>query len=359
MKKSLLALAVLGAFAGAANAQTNVTIYGVVDAGITRETNVGGAAGTPGTAWNLNSGIQSGSRLGFKGTEDLGGGLKANFQLENGFLVDNGGLGQGGLLFGRQAFVGLSGNFGAVNLGRQYDPLFIALDTIDPFDTGLSGAANNLMAAGTAKAAPRVDNSITYTSPNVSGFSATAMYGFGEQAGDKAKARTYALSANYANGPLVAVFAYSNSNDNPVGATPVSSAKAWLIGGTYDLGVVKAHLGYESEKADAGFPQVGGADYRDWMVGVSAPVAGGTVLASYIKKTDKTTNDKGAKQYAIGYTYPLSKRTNVYTSYGRITNDSGSALAVGDASSNNTNTALAPANGQSSSQFAVGVRHTF
>lgn len=346
MKKSLLALAVLGAFAGAANAQTNVTVYGLVDAGIARET--GGAAGS---AWKLNTGVQSGNRLGFKGTEDLGGGLKANFQLENGFTLDDGRMGQGTRLFGRQAFVGLSGNFGAVNLGRQYNPLFIALDTIDPFDTGLSGAANNLMAPGT-NGDVRVDSSITYTSPNVSGFSATGLYGFGEVPGDTAKSRTYALSANYANGPLVAVFAYSNTND----AAAANSAKAWLIGGTYDLGVVKAHLGYESEKADAAFPGVGGADYRDLMVGVSAPVGGGTVLASFIKKTDKAANSNaGAKQYAVGYTYPLSKRTNVYTSYGRITNDAGAAFAVGDA----TQAAAAPNAGQSSSQFAVGVRHTF
>ncbi|MGE5622461.1 MAG: porin [Bacillota bacterium] len=358
MKKSLLALAVLGAFAGAANAQTNVTVYGLVDAGIARET---GAA--VGSSWKLNTGAQSGNRLGFKGTEDLGGGLKANFQLENGFTLDDGIQRQGGRLFGRQAFVGLSGDFGAVNLGRQYNPLFIALDTVDPFDTGLSGAANNLMAPGTNQDV-RINNAITYTSPNVSGFSATALYGFGEVPGDTAKSRTYALSANYANGPLAAVFAYSNTND---AASPTNSTKAWMIGGTYDFGVAKAHLAYESEKADAaansfyadttvGNTNPGGTDFRDVMVGVSAPVGGGTILASFIKKTDKSAaGNLGAKQYAVGYTYPLSKRTNLYTSYGRITNDSGVQYAIGDA----TNSAARPTAGGSSSQFAVGVRHTF
>ncbi len=355
MKKSLLALAVLGAFAGAANAQTNVTVYGVIDAGISRET-----GGANGSVWNLASGVQSGNRLGFKGTEDLGGGLKANFQLENGFNVDTGTQRQGAL-FGRQAFVGLSGNFGAVNLGRQYNPLFLAMDSVDPFGTGLSGATTNLMVPGTVfdgQGNPdvRVNNSITYSSPNVSGFSANALYGFGEQAGDTAKGRTYALSANYANGPLAAVFAYSNTNDT---AASPSSAKAWLLGGTYDFGVAKAHLAYESEKADATFGDVNvaGADFRDWMVGVSAPVGGGTVMASYIKKTDKTNNNFGAKQYAIGYTYPLSKRTNLYTSYGHITNDANANFVVSDASSGGANSV--PNNGQSSNAFAVGVRHTF
>lgn len=126
MKKSLLALAVLGAFAGAASAQTNVTIYGVVDAGITHEN------GAAGSVTKLATGVQSGNRLGFKGTEDLGGGLKANFQIENGFNLDTGTQRQGAL-FGRQAYVGLSGNFGAINLGRQYNPVFNALDSIDPW----------------------------------------------------------------------------------------------------------------------------------------------------------------------------------------------------------------------------------
>ncbi|QDZ30292.1 porin [Noviherbaspirillum sp. UKPF54] len=352
MKKSLLALAVLGAVAGVANAQTNVTVYGVVDAGIARE-----SGDVAGTAWKLASGVQSGNRLGFKGTEDLGGGLKANFQLENGFNVDTGTQRQGAL-FGRQAFVGLSGNFGAVNLGRQYNPLFIALDSIDPFGTGLTGASTNLMAGG-SNGDVRVNNAITYTSPNMSGLSATALYGFGEQAGDTSKNRNYALSANYANGPVAAVLAYSNTNDN---AASPNSAKVWLIGGTYDLGVVKAHLAYESEKADANFPTVGGADFRDWMAGVSAPVAGGTVMASYIKKTDKTNSAEGAKQYAVGYTYPLSKRTNVYTSYSRVTNDSNAQFFAGDASSGGPSDAAGNNTqkvGGTSTGFAVGIRHTF
>ena len=117
MKKSLLALAVLGAFAGAASAQTNVTVYGLVDAGIQRtDTDNSGAR------WGLDSGLQSGNRLGFKGSEDLGGGLSAIFTLESGFNLDDGTQAQGGRLFGRQAWVGLNGGFGTVKFGRQYTP---------------------------------------------------------------------------------------------------------------------------------------------------------------------------------------------------------------------------------------------
>src|SRR5690606_10200795 len=115
MKKSLLALAVLGTFSGAALAQSSVTIYGVADAGIAYTDN-----GNPaGEQWSVESGQQSGSRLGFKGTEDLGGGLSAIFTLESGFNLDNGTSAQGGRLFGRQAWVGLNGGFGTVKLGRQ------------------------------------------------------------------------------------------------------------------------------------------------------------------------------------------------------------------------------------------------
>ena len=114
MKKTLLALAVFGAFAGTTSAQSNVTIYGLVDMAIQHEND--GAN----TRTALDSGEFAGSRIGFKGSEDLGGGLKVNFQLESGFGADDGKLNQGGRIFGRQAWVGMSGGFGSVNLGRQW-----------------------------------------------------------------------------------------------------------------------------------------------------------------------------------------------------------------------------------------------
>lgn len=156
MKRIFIVLATAGAFAGVAHAQTSVTVYGILDAGITRET---GDAG--GNVWKMATGVQSGNRLGFKGAEDLGGGLKANFQVESGFDLDTGTLRQGGSLFGRQSWVGLSGGFGAVSLGRQYNPLFVALDAIDPFSTGLTGATTNLMNPSSV----RTNNSIAYYSP--------------------------------------------------------------------------------------------------------------------------------------------------------------------------------------------------
>ncbi|HZW11607.1 MAG TPA: porin, partial [Noviherbaspirillum sp.] len=180
MKKSLLALAVLGAFAGAASAQTNVTIYGLVDASIERnDDNNGPITWGMRDANSFNSG-KNGSRLGFKGTEDLGGGLSALFVLESGFQVDSGAMRGDGGLFSRQAYVGLQGGFGTVKLGHQYTPMHLALDTIDPFGTGMAGnIAYQFNNNGT-----RMSNTVNY-SYSAAGFTGQAAYSFGEVAGDQ------------------------------------------------------------------------------------------------------------------------------------------------------------------------------
>jgi predicted porin len=329
MKKSLLALAVLGTIAACAQAQTNVTIYGIVDAGFVRE------FGTGPDSTKLTSGIRNGSRLGFKGTEDLGGGLSAIFQLENGFNVDTGTLGQGGLLFGRQAYVGLSSrSFGTVTLGRQYSPIFTSLDAVDPFGTGLAGASYNLIST-----VVRVNNSLKYTSANYAGFSGEVLYGFGEVPGDTAASRTLALGLNYATGPVTVTFAHNSSNN----ATDTNRTKLSLLGGTFDLGVAKIHAAFEVEKDDAAL------DSRDYLVGASAPLGNGSVMASYIRRNDRSALNRDADQIALGYVYNLSKRTNLYTSVARIKNDNGATFTVGNATEGGT----------TNKAFNVGVQHRF
>lgn len=330
MKKSLLALAVLSAFAGIASAQTNVTIYGVVDVGIASENN------GINTTTRLDSGNQSGSRLGFKGSEDLGGGLSAVFALENGFDVSNGTLAQGGRMFGRQAYVGLNGGFGSVKFGRQYTPIFGALDTIDPFGTGLTGGGSGIVSLFSAYGV-RMDNAVNY-SMSAAGFSGQAAYGFGEVAGNNQAARQFGLSLGYANGPINAVLAYHNAN----GAAPaVLNAKTTMLGGTYDFGVVKVHGAYAWNKGDVGL------DTRDAMLGLSVPVgAAGSFLVDYVRKTDKNFNNANAAQSAVGYLHSLSKRTNLYTSYSRNTNDSAVSYNAGG-------------RGLTDTLFNVGIRHKF
>jgi predicted porin len=325
MKKSLLALAVLGAFAGAASAQTNVTVYGLVDAAIQRVDVTGGDA-----VWSMADGNsffnKNGSRLGFKGSEDLGGGLSAIFALESGFNVDNGSLGQGGRLFGRQAFVGLQGNFGAVKLGRQYTPMFLALDAIDPFATGYAGAINNfIFNAGPGAQGLRMENTINY-SLSMGGFSGQIAYGMGEQATSTSDAAELGVGLGYANGPINVQFAYHDANGTPLAP---KDAKVAFLGGSFNFGVAKIHAGFQTDKND-----VVGLDNRNYMLGVSAPIGKGSLMASYVRGDDRNATNDDLDQYAVGFVYGLSKRTDVYTSYARIndksaTNVDGNIFNVG------------------------------
>ena len=330
MKKSSIAIALIGMSAGAAFAQSNVTIYGKIDAGLVHES--GGAAGSVN---NLNSGIASGSRLGFKGLEDLGGGLSANFVIENGFNADTGIAGQNGLLFGRQAFVGLSGNAGAVTLGRQYSPYYKVLrDVADPFAAGLAGRAGNIMATNT-----RIDNMIEYATPKLGGFSADAAYGFGEVAGDSAKSRNLGAAIAYTQGALDVELAHHQLNN----AAATDKTRNTLLTASYDFGVARASLGYAINKG------TGTADSNDAIAGVSVPFGASKVLASYIRHNDKTAANKDAKQWAIGYVYSLSKRTDLYSSYAHISNSNGASYTVGNATDKGTG----------NSAFNLGILHSF
>ncbi|MEB0135100.1 porin [Actimicrobium sp. CCC2.4] len=330
MKKSLLALAIFGAFTGIASAQSSVTAYGIVDMGITRE--MGGAAGS---VTKLANGVQSGSRLGFKGTEDLGSGLKAMFQLETGIAADTGGFSQGGLAFGRQSWVGLNGGFGTVSMGRQYNPLFTALDEIDPFGTGLAGSSTNLFITG----ATRVNNSIKFVAPEMGGITAEAIYGLGEVAGNTAASRTLGGSVGYANGPILGKLVYERSNN----ATDTNTTKYTQATFSYNFNVATLAVGYGKIKDDA----LVNADSA--LVGVTVPFGASAVMASYVRRNDKSALNQDAKQYAVGYTYALSKRTNLYSAYARIKNDNGLNYTVGDATSSGTG----------DKALNVGIRHKF
>jgi predicted porin len=328
MKKSLLALAVLGAFAGAASAQTNVTIYGVVDAGLVRTDN--GST----TTNSLDSGKQSGSRVGFKGTEDLGGGLSAIFQLENGFNVDTGALASANTLFNRQAWVGVAGGFGTVKAGRQFTPVYSNLGTFDPFGNALAGDSARIF--NTEYEGSRWDNSLTYNY-SANGFRGELQYAFGEVAGNSSANRAIGGFAGYKNGPIDAVLTYTKVNN----AAGTDDRRTWLLGGNYDFGMVKPYVAYATVKG------TGATDVRDWLIGATAPVgAAGTVMASFAKKNVRNVSNSDAKQWALGYSHALSKRTNLYTSYGRLTNDAGSSLRV-------------PVAGNTATEFNVGIRHTF
>ena len=350
MKKSLLAFALASAFAGTAFAQTNLAIYGIADIGYAYFDN-----GTDSTS-RLDSGNQSGSRLGFRGSEDLGSGLSAIFTLENGFNLDNGTPGQSTAtgatrLFGRQAFVGLNSGFGAFKLGRQINPIRNSVEAIDPFAIGLAGAANNVFNTY----GDRSDNTINYSLPQniLGGIKGELAYSFGEAPQSTSLGRTWGGAIGYAGGVFDVTAAYHDVNLVVAGGD-AGSAKTAFLGGTWDFRVVKVHAAYAWNKGEdtAGNEILKG---KDGMLGLSAPVGPGRLLASYIRHKDDRFDDRDADQWALGFTWDLSKRTNLYTSYARMKNDGGAVLGF-----TGVNSAYAPAGvGQDPSLFNLGIRHKF
>ena len=355
MKKTMLAL-MLGASAGAAVAQSNVTVYGIVDVALVRES--GGAA----SSTKLTSGVEAGSRLGFKGTEDLGGGVSAIFLLENGFQADTGAMGQGGLLFGRQAYVGLqSKGAGTLTLGRQYTPQYLAVAGVDPFGSGTAGDTKNLMAA-TGNSASRMDNAVKYASPVVNGFSAEAAYGVGEVAGDSTAQRQFGGALAYAAGPLVLRLAHHNRSNDTAALKNTSNAKNTVLTALYDFGVFKAHFAFGVDKGlNSALPRnlanpfgyavapTPSTDSKVMLLGVSVPQGAGTWLASCIRKNDRTGFNQDAQQLAAGYRHYLSRRTDVYAVYAAIHNRNGAGYTVGSAIEG----------GSGDRAFNLGLRHAF
>jgi predicted porin len=348
MKKSLLALAVLGAFAGAASAQSSVTIYGVVDASVSSIDN--GAD----RAVALDDGNNAASRIGFKGVEDLGNGLKAEFLLENGFDVSNGNAkkvsGNVGA-FSRLAFVGLGGSFGTVRLGRQNSQVKELMLKIDPFGSG--GMANGIdfVNGGLPE---RVSNQITWTSNNYSGFDATLGYVFGETPGDSSANRGYGLRIGYANGPLDVQFGYNhqNQNDPAVAAPTDADTKDAVLGATYNFGAFKLHGMFGEKKQDA-FD--GAPDYkiRSYLIGATVPFGASKIRAEYIRNDNRDLDNADNNIAALSYSYSMSKRTTLYATYAHISNDDNSSMGFGGA----LDDGALP--GQTASGVAVGVQHNF
>ncbi len=363
MKKLHIALAIAGTLTGTAYAETNVEIYGVVDMGFVRETGtISGLTTGTGVAIRpagnkLTSGAQSGTRLGFKGTEDLGSGVKGLFVLETGIAGDTGGFNQGNLAFARQSFVGLQGDFGTVSLGRQYTSYFLTLSQVaDPFASGLAGNAQNLMLPpgvpanlpaatdpATVGAEPdraiRMNNAIKYTAPLKNGFSGEVAYGFGEAAGSNGANRVLTASVGYSSSQLNLGIAYYRKNNR----ADSDKMESVLLSANYDFGVAKIFAAYADNDWFVG-------KSRDFLIGATAPYGPHKFIASYIRKTGRgAAEGNDANQWALGYTYSLSKRTNLYAAYGRIHNDGAAKYTVGNNSESGTG----------DKAFNLGLRHTF
>jgi len=305
MKKSLIALAVLAA-AGAASAQSSVTLYGRVDAGLVNVKTVD-AEGVSLSKTKLDSNVLNNSLWGIKGSEDLGNGLKANFVLESGMSLDDGSAADATKSFNRKATVGLSGNFGSVELGRNYtayDSLRGA--TNNTADTNMA-VTGSVFAVG-GDYAVRVNNSVRFDSNVYSGFSGSASYAFGEnKTAELNSADNLALHVKYANGPLLV--GYAHQTEEVQGA---ASTKYNLFAGSYDFGVAKLNAGYNKAKGDAA---TRGED-TEYQVGVSAPFGATTVYFGYANAKNELDGDVTKRNgFDLAATYALSKRTTAYAGY--------------------------------------------
>jgi predicted porin len=349
MKKTLLALAVLGAF-GHASAQTNVVLYGIADVGIgMADTDVPGSD----NAANVFSGVQSSSRFGIRGSEDLGNGLKATFNIESGVDWDDGDASNGSQFWARRAVVGIAGGFGEIRLGRDYTPGYSAAGTTDVMGLGLFG--NWLAFGSNGGITSRASNGLHYTSPNWGGFTLRAMYATGE-ADDVTRPSgdgdLYGLSGVYSNGALT-VQAYYQALEFENDAFGTDSTDQYGVGAQYRFGGFRVALNYGM--ADTELPGGGSVEHQALGLGVGVKLGVGEVLFNYIAQELDVAGDPEAESFGIAYVHPLSKRTNLYASYGQLDNESGADFALRSAASgigggvaNTTPRA-----------FAVGIRHMF
>ena len=379
MKKTLAAVAVLGAFAGSAIA-ADVTLYGIVDAGLQYNHIDMDGQGDDIDTFSMESGQQSGSRWGLKGTEDLGNGLTVGFVLENGFTFDDGN--DKAPMFDRESMLFLEGGFGKLAFGRigtfnQGQGSFSQIGGLTPFGTSWGYAVQ----AGTAfMTGSRYDNSIVYQTPSFAGFQVTAMYSMGgndEGENESTTDRYYGVAASYKNGPLFGYLAVDSINyaSYPVTADThdIDDKLTVTLGASYNFEVVKAYFGaqyFDNAKLGGGITSdygdkfsFSGVDVGDLYlegyaltVGVDAPVAGGKLMAAvgYMDAETASNSDDVVDadftrwSFSVGYDYPLSKRTNVYA-VGAYTSD--------DYEGNGTNNG-ADWNPQSYT-LMLGMRHKF
>lgn len=332
MKKSLLALAALTAFAGVASAQSSVTLFGIVDLAARSVKN-----GNAGTIKSLSTNGQVSSRLGVRGIEDLGGGMRAGFWIEGDLVGDTGN--PAGQTWQRRSTVSLIGGFGEVRLGRDYNPVFTTAVSHDPFAYVGVASSGNLRSrfyatpVGNAGLAARNDNSISYFLPAMGGLYGQVMVA----AGENARGNKYmGARLGYAAGPINFSGAYGKADKT---GGMVDDATTLIFGGSFNAGFATFHTSYEQAEYSTTKRKLA-------TVGVVVPTGTGAFKAQYAKATNGTL-------IGVGYVQGLSKRTSLYTNFGRVANKGPGVF---------TASASGPAGmraGQTSTGYDFGVRHDF
>jgi predicted porin len=370
MKKSLVALAAFAAVS--AFAQSSVTLSGNVKGGVAQTKYSGGAAGTNGTGFAIADGS---SRFILSGTEDLGGGLKAIFQIDQRFRVDESPASTQG---NGNTFVGLSGGLGMIQLGKMDTHYCLGSDQHGARATALQASScailgyvnGNAGATDAIASTSRSVNVIRYTTPNFAGFQAQANYSSNFQGaegapGDAGKGRAVHLGLNYGNGPLKAgVSFWDAKSESRVAGAARGDQEAGTAFIDWNFGVATVGLTYDSSEINRGL--IGGAaaeeTRRAWSIPVTVPLGAGTFLFTYTKARDSKLNgttvaDSGATLVSVGYDYALSKRTSLGVSYAKLNNKAAAGYALyTQAALNGT---PVNARGQDASQLYLGVRHAF
>lgn len=344
----LAAFTVLAPFASSAHAD-NITIYGLIDAGMTRHSDTAAAGG--GQQTKMDTGVANANRIGFRGVEQLGNGYTAFFTLETGYNLDDGVLGQGGLIFGRQAFVGIGNAFGSISVGRQYDFMVnqnaystgaatvaglvaFGLHT----SPGTSGVLNDRIYAG-----DRLNNSIKFQSQRFGGWSLGLMGAVGEVAGNSAASRSYSARLAYDNGPASAGLAMTRVND----AQGLTSTRIYGLGASYQWGRVKP-FALATRASNDGVRHLAANNYE---LGVSWAAAPTVELSAGVQRQVRNNDIDAANQLTLVANYVLSKRTNVYA-VAAFLHDGGLPAQ--------TTAALGlPASGDRQNTTRIGIRHVF
>ena len=374
MKKSLIALAAFAAVS--AFAQSSVTLSGIIKGGVAQTKYSNGPAGT--TNGNGLSVADGSSRFIIGGTEDLGGGLKAVFQIDTRFRVDdNGAAPTSSPIATGNTFVGLSGGLGMIQLGKLDTHYCLGQDShgsrataFQASSCALLGYVNGGSSAQSIANASRATNTIRYTTPTLSGFKgelsySTAFNGSEGALGDAGKGKAVSAKLLYGNGPIKAgVSVWDAKSENRLATATRADQKAYTLFGDYNFGVATVGLTYDQSKLIGGLMTAAESETKRnvWSIPVTVPLGAGTFLFTYTKASDLKVNgttlaNSSSSLWSLGYDYSLSKRTSVGMSYAKLNNKANAGYALyGQGSANGT-----PNNGigQDASQLYVGIRHAF
>lgn len=350
-------------------AQSTISIYGVVDV-------YGQYLDGASRLSRVQSGGLNSSRLGFRSTEDLGGGLRALFTLESGFNVDDGNINQGGTFYGRQAFVGLAGGWGEVTLGRQYSSIYHASNDLSVFANQPAGPSTAVIGGfgdgyepvrGASSSTPgpstgatghggpaRVNNSIRYASPDFSGFRLSTLYGAGEASGSTSETRLYDVALRYTGYGFDGMLSYVDDKAQRGGAAD-TRASIVTLAGSYSFAPFRIVAGY----IDFDDKRPANLDGKGYWVGGQYQLGAHTLKAQFVQNKPKYGSDNKTKAWGIGWAYAFSNRTSVYSSLTRFDND-GNAGTGGLGRFNSAVPAgLTSVSDNGINELVVGMRHIF